>query len=176
MGSIIVGLGLDELDNFEIVEVSAKSGLGMADAFAKFYSMLTGDEVKKTKFSRGVSLFTRDGMPITSKRDDSAVIDQEMLDSGFTIAVSQFAKTFDGDSDANPASIGFYENAENGTFIVGKSAHYIGSLLWTKDLGILIDQSKAALKDFLEHLENTCRSCEPDIVAQIVCQYATNLM
>jgi small GTP-binding protein len=38
MGKLISGLGLTELENFEIMEISARTGYGMADAFAKFYT------------------------------------------------------------------------------------------------------------------------------------------
>ena len=59
-----------------------------------------------------------------------------------------------------------YENAGYGTFLVGKPAYHIGSLLWTKDLGNEIDQSRAAFIDYLEYLENSCRSCELEFAAQ----------
>ena len=44
---IITSLNLTQIENFEIMPISAKTGFGLADAFAKIYSEITGKPIKK---------------------------------------------------------------------------------------------------------------------------------
>ena len=161
------------LDNFEIIEVSAKTGYGMANAFAKFYSLLTGESITKTTFASAISVFNSNGTPIATELDETRY-ERQALQGGFMVAIGQFSE-MKHPEDAGTRFITF-ESKENGTFIVAKSKNFIGSLLWTSDLGVTMDQSKQALKDLLEHLEDTCNPSEIETVAFHVEHYTSNIM
>jgi GTP-binding protein SAR1 len=175
MGKLISDLGLTDLDNFEIMEISARTGYGMADAFAKFYTMLTGQQVKKNKLTKGISVFNGGGVPIVSQFDTTTdEIEKKAIEGGFLVAITQFTRLkMDASDETNIIS---FESEGSGTFLVAKSQHYIASLLWTNDLGIPIEQSKTALLDLLDHLEITCIHEDVNNVAFIVEQYITNLL
>ncbi|MHA1682910.1 MAG: ADP-ribosylation factor-like protein [Promethearchaeota archaeon] len=170
---IIDEFDLMGLENFEIIEVSAKTGYGMANAFAKFYSLLTGESINKTTFASAISVFNSTGTPIVTELDE-AKYERQALQGGFMVAIGQFSEMKLPD-DSGTRFITF-ESKENGTFIVAKSMNYIGSLLWTDDLKVTMDQSKQALKDLLEHLEDTCNPNETETVAFHVEHYVSNIM
>ncbi|MFX0101276.1 MAG: ADP-ribosylation factor-like protein [Candidatus Hodarchaeota archaeon] len=174
LGTIIEAFGLTQLDNFEVVEISAKTGYGMADAFTKFYTMLTGEQVKKNKLTKGISVYNKGGVPIISQLDDVDNIERKAIEGGFLVAITQFCNLkMEDDEETNIIS---FESQKNGTFLVARSQHYIGSLLWQENLGVPIEQSKAALKDLLHHLENTCNHENEENIAFHVEHYTTNMM
>jgi GTP-binding protein SAR1 len=175
MGALITQLGLEDLNNFEVMEISAKTGYGMADAFAKFYTMLTGEQVKKTKFTKAISVFNNGGVPIVSELDASETVEREAIEGGFLVAITQFTKMkLEPTDEINIIS---FESQDSGTFLVARSLNFIASLLWTPDLDVTIEQSKSALKDMLEHLEVTCETPDDtDKVAFHVGQYISNMM
>ncbi|MHA1793844.1 MAG: ADP-ribosylation factor-like protein, partial [Promethearchaeota archaeon] len=174
LGTIIDKFNLTDLDNFEIMEISAKTGYGMADAFAKFFTLLTGEKIKRNKFTNAISVYNSGGVPIISHLDDTANIERKAIEGGFLVAITQFANI--KLSDDQSINIISFESEENGTFLVAKTKHYIGSLLWHEDLKVTIEQSKNALKDLLEHLENNCKHDDPENVAFHVEHYITNLL
>ncbi len=176
LGQIIKEFNLFEYDNFEIMDISAKTGYGMADAFIKFYSLLTGENLKKNVFAKAVSVFDNSGDPIVTEVSNMVEIEKKVIEGGFLVALTQFSSNFDERKDI---SVITYESQSDGTFIVAKSKSFIGSLLWTQDLGSTIENSTDALKDLLEHLESTCQynqNKDKENVTFHVRHFVTNLM
>ena len=172
LGKIIKDFGLLEVDNFEILDISAKTGYGMADAFSKFYTLLTGVQVKRNKLTKAISVYNYGGVPIVNQFDTD--IEKKAIEGGFLVAITQFCNmTLPEGQDSQIIS---FESESSGTFLVAKSKHYIGSLYWTEDLGVEISQSKTALHDLLDHLENTCDHQDNDSIAFHVEHYTTNMM
>jgi small GTP-binding protein len=173
ISDIVQFFGLLEVENFEILEVSAKTGYGMADAFTKFYSMLTGKRIKKLSFAGAISVFFGSGDPIITEVDQNR-FERVALEGGFLAAISQFSEM------KLPASFGntfiTFESKENGTFIVAKSVHFIGSLLWYKDLGVTLEQSKEALGDLLDHIERNCCDADTATISFHIEHYVSNIM
>jgi small GTP-binding protein len=173
MSKIIQEFNLLDVENFEIIDVSAKTGYGMASAFSKFYSLLTGKIIQKVNFAGAVSVYTNGGVPIITEMDQNK-FERVALEGGFLSAISQFGQL--KLPDESEAKFILFESAENGTFIVARSAHFIGSLLWYKDLGVTVDQSKVALGDLLGHLESSCASADQDTISFHVEHYVSNIM
>lgn len=174
ISQIIEAFGLLDLENFEIIELSAKTGYGMANAFTKFYSMLTGKQIKKINFAVAISVFTGDGIPIITEWDQNR-FDRAELEGGFLAAITQFSQMKLPDDPGETKFI-LFESKENGTFIVARSINFIGSLLWYKDLSVTVDQSKVALGDLLRHLETSYVDADQDTISSHVEDYISNIM
>jgi small GTP-binding protein len=175
MPEIISAFDLINVDNFEVLEVSAKTGYGMADAFSKLYSMLTGQQIHKSKMAKAISLFNYGGVPILSQFDrDQDAVETKSIEGGFLMAITCFANM---KMCSDETKVITFESAGHGTFIVARSLHYIGSLLWDKSLGVPIEHSKSAVKEMVEHLETVVSNPEDDSsVAFAMQQYVTNLI
>lgn len=159
---------LHKVDNFEIMEVSAMTGKGMVDLFTKFYSILTGKVIKKSVVAKAITVYDHSGIPLVMNSNDEQV-DQQILEGGFLSAITAFANMKMANTNIK------FESQENGTFVIMRSNHYIGALLWTSDLDTPLDYSEEALKDLLEHLENTSNGEKQDVELKVA-HYATNLM
>jgi len=138
---------LEELDHFEIVEVSAKTGLGMVDAFMKFYSNLTGKKLKKNVMAHAISIYNTGGVPLITKSQSDAEIDEAAIQGGFLSAITQFANSKIGGSAVK------IENGDGDIFIVRKSNNFIGALMWKDSLNVPVAESEEALVELLAHLE-----------------------
>ncbi|MBN2154180.1 MAG: GTP-binding protein [Candidatus Lokiarchaeota archaeon] len=169
---LINELKLFEVDNFEIMEISAKTGYGMADAFAKFYSLLTGEKVKKNVLAKAISVFDKGGTPIVTTYNKNE-IERVAIEGGFLVAITQFSKM---KMNEDEESIITFESEKNGTFVVAKSKNLIGSVLWTTDLGVPLEQSKSALKEMLAHLEANAACSDTNSIAFHVEHYCTNII
>ncbi|MBD3188062.1 GTP-binding protein [Candidatus Bathyarchaeota archaeon] len=174
LGTVIKEFSLFDVENFEIIEISAKTGYGMADAFVKFYSILTGEKIKKKKLTKAISVFNHGGVPIISHVDDDSTIERKAIEGGFMVAISQFCNMKLGENEET--NIIAFESAKNGTFLIAKSSNFIASLLWREDLEIPMAQTKDALKDLLEHLEQFCKESNEEGISFHVEHYITNLM
>ncbi len=167
---LIVKFSLFEVDNFEIVDISAKTGYNMAEAFTKFYSALTGKVIRKKVFTNAVSIYNAGGVPIVMH--SSGDINGLILEGGFLSAITSFSQM-----KIEGANTIQFKSEENGTFIVAKSKHFIGSIFWNDDLLVPVEQTEAALKDLLSHLESTITDFQNDNNIEFqVQQYSTNLM
>jgi small GTP-binding protein len=164
---IIDIFNLGQVDNFEIMECSAKTGKGMVDLFTKFYSILTGKIIKKNIVAKAITIYDNSGIPLVMNTKDN--VDQSILEGGFLSAITAFANMKMANSNIK------FESQDQGTFVIMRSNNYIGALLWEKDLGTPLDYSEEALKDLLEHLENTCNGAREDVELKVA-HYATNLM
>jgi small GTP-binding protein len=165
---------LTELDSFEILEISAKTGYGIVNAFVKFYSALTGDEIKRNAVAKAISIYNTGGIPIITESQTMEEINEKALEGGFLSAVTHFAKNKMGGNAIK------FETDTGDTFIVRKSDNFIGALLWNHTLPVPIDESEDALKELLNHLE-TCMpgANDPNQTEQVkyfLQQYATNMI
>ncbi|MHA1681087.1 MAG: ADP-ribosylation factor-like protein [Promethearchaeota archaeon] len=174
LGQVIEAFDLFKIDNFEIIDISARTGYNIAEAFSKLYSLLTGKQIKKTKLASAISVYNRGGVPIINQLEDVDDIERKAIEGGFLVAITQFCKM--KLSDGEETSIIAFESKNSGTFLVAKSKHYISSLLWREDLKVPMEQSKEALMDLLEHLETTCDFEDENSVAFHVEHYTTNMM
>ncbi len=172
LAKLINEFKLFDVDNFEIMEISAKTGYGMADAFAKFYTLLTGEKVKKNVLAKAISVFDKGGTPIVTTYNKNEV-ERVAIEGGFLVAITQFSKMKMNDDEE---SIITFESEKNGTFVVAKSKNLIGSVLWTSDLGVPLDQSKSALKEMLAHLEANASCNDMNSIAFHVEHYCTNII
>ncbi|NMC08632.1 MAG: GTP-binding protein [Candidatus Lokiarchaeota archaeon] len=172
LSKIITEFKLFDVDNFEIMEISAKTGYGMADAFAKFYTLLTGEKVKKNVLAKAISVFDKGGTPIVTTYNRNE-IERVAIEGGFLVAITQFSKM---KMNEDEESIITFESEKNGTFIVAKSKNLIGSVLWTADLGVPLEQSKSALKELLSHLETNASCSDTNSIAFHVEHYCTNII
>jgi small GTP-binding protein len=172
LSKLITEFKLFDVDNFEIMEISAKTGYGMADAFAKFYTLLTGEKVKKNVLAKALSVFDKGGTPIVTTYNKNE-IERVAIEGGFLVAITQFSKMKMNEDDQ---SIITFESEKNGTFVVAKSKNLIGSVLWTADLGVPLEQSKVALKEMLAHLETNASCSDMNSIAFHVEHYCTNII
>jgi small GTP-binding protein len=170
LGTIIQDFDLDKIDNFEIVEISAKTGYGMTDAFVKFYSILTGQVIKKSVVASAISIYNEGGIPLTIQASNDEEFNAKVLEGGFLAAITAFAKTKIFNSSVK------FESEDDGTYIILRSENLIGALLWKKDLNIPINVSEEALKELMAHLETLQVYKSIDTITPIVQQYCTNLM
>ncbi len=168
--SLIDTFELDKITNFEIVEISAKTGYGMTDAFIRFYSILTGEKIKKNSVAKSISIYNNQGTPLTvqGKNDDS--IKSTQFEGGFLSAITAFAET------KNNSSCVKFQSDDNGTFLIIKTKNFIGALLWNDALEIPIDVSEEALQELLDHLESSKVYQQPESVPSMVEQYCTNIL
>ena len=165
---------LESLDHFEIVEVSAKTGAGMVDAFLKFYSNLTGKGLKKNILTHAISIYNSGGVPLVTKSDNKADINEEALQGGFLSAITMFANSKVGSSSIK------FESDDGNVFIVRKSDNFIGALMWRESLKVPVTESEEALAELLNHLENSDnidanKAMDLDHLQFQVNQYCTNL-
>ena len=170
LSSLIETFELDKLSNFEIVEISAKTGYGMTDAFIRFYSILTGKKIKKNSVAKAISIYNTQGTPLTVQGKNDDDIKSTQFEGGFLSAITAFAET-----KVNNSCVKF-ESPQNGTFLILKSNNFIGALLWNDALEIPIDVSEEALKELLDHLESSKVYNTPDSVPIVVEQYCTNIL
>jgi hypothetical protein len=130
-----------------------------------------GKQSQRTKqsLSKAISIYNHGGVPIVSEFESNDDIDRRSIEGGFLVAITQFSN-MKLPTGIQPSTITF-ESKERGTFIVARTDHFIGSLLWRKDLGVPMSQSKTALIDLLKHLETSCNCEDPDDVQSQVEQF-----
>ena len=175
VGDIIRKFNLMDLENFEILEISAKTGYGMADSFMKFYTLLTGEVIEKSVFAKAISIYNKGGAPILlhTQVNDDAEVNQKALEGGFLSAITSFSQM---KMEANEMQIIHFKSEDSGTFVVARSTHYIGSLLWNEMLGVELSQSEDALRGLLNHLEKNANPNDDDSIKFITEHYITNLL
>ena len=170
LSSIIETFELHKISNFEIVEISAKTGYGMTDAFIRFYSILTGQKIKKNSVAKSISIYNTTGTPLTVQGKSEEDIESTKFEGGFLSAITAFAET-----KVNNSCVKF-ESPDNGTFLILKSNNFIGALLWNDELEIPIDVSEEALQELLNHLESSKVYQKPESIPSIVEHYCTNII
>ena len=168
--SLIEMFELDKISNFEIVEISAKTGYGMTDAFIRFYSILTGQTIKKNSVAKSISIYNNQGIPLTVQGKNNDGIKSTQFEGGFLSAITAFAET-----KINSSCVKF-QSEDNGTFLIIKTKNFIGALLWNDALEIPIDVSEEALQELLDHLESSKVYQQPESVPLMVEQYCTNIL
>ena len=161
---------LNELDSFEIIPISAKTGFGMADAFIRLYSTLTGKIIKRQSVASAISIYSTGGIPLVTKYVNENDAADSCCEGGFLSAITSFAGLKMGNNTVK------IEGEDKNTFIIHRSTHFIGGLLWNTSLNIPIEESESALKELLIQLENTANCEDVDDVSFHVTQYCTNLL
>ncbi len=165
-------LELANFDQFKILETSAKTGYGMADAFANIYSSLTGEMVKRTVVAKAISLYDKHGHPIVIKScEDDKDYDNAVLQGGFLSAITSFLQqTHSEDTTKMKIDLG------DKVFLVSRNSGYIGALFWNEDLEVSLKEAEDALNDLLSHLDNVCDFEEEENVKFHFNQYCSNLL
>ena len=172
VNQIIDALCLNDLPSFEVLSVSCKTGFGLVKAFAKIYFKLTGKTLSKKLTPKAVTIYDRNGTPITTKEGEE--YNEEVLKGGLIATIADFVKD-SYDSDLNSV------NMHGHIIVVQKSKHLIGSIVIEESEKIDINEAVSELKDLLEHLENMCPELEKDKLDSkkldfLVQQYVTNLL
>ena len=170
LDQLIDDFELCELPNFEIMSISAKTGFNMADAFVKFYSLLTGKMLKKNTVTQAISIFDPSGLPIITTSKSDIDNDRDILEGGFITAIAHFGKM------KNNANCIKFESENNGVYVIKRTENYIGALLWDTSLDIPINDTESALDDLLNHLETSIKFKDHEEVAYYVNQYCTNMI
>jgi hypothetical protein len=120
---------------------------------------------------KAITIYNQGGVPIVSQLDSLDEVSRKAMEGGFLVAITQFSNMKLDDSD-QMTTISF-ESKENGTFVITKTVHFIGSLLWKESLGLPIDLSKDALSGLLKHLETSCTAEDTEAVQQHAQQFIT---
>jgi hypothetical protein len=121
--------------------------------------------------SKAITIYNQGGVPIVSQLDTLDEVSRKAMEGGFLVAITQFSNMKLADED-QMTTISF-ESKENGTFVITKTVHFIGSLLWKDGLGLPIDMSKNALAGLLQHLETSCKTEDTEAVQQHMQQFIT---
>ena len=170
LSSLIETFKLDKISNFEIIEISAKTGYNMSNAFIRFYSILTGQTIKKNSVAKSISIYNNQGTPLTVQGKSNDGMKSTQFEGGFLSAITAFAET------KNNSSCVKFQSEDNGTFLIIKTKNFIGALLWNDALEIPIDVSEEALQELLDHLESSKVYQQPESVPLMVEQYCTNIL
>lgn len=170
VAKLIDNFEIDRYPNFEVMDISAKTGYNMANAFAKLYSLITGKITKKNIVTNAISVYDKHGLPIVTHSLNDQEYEEDILTGGFLTAISHFAKV------KNDASCIKMESKSKGTFIIKQCERFIGALLWNKELDVSIVDSEKALDDLLNHLDKSVKTTNLEEIAINVIQYSTNMM
>lgn len=168
---IINSLELSKIPSFEVLQISSKTGYGIANAFSKIYFRLTGKQLTKKIAPKALTIFDRGGIPLTSK--EGKYLDTDILRGGLYAAITSFVKqTFS--SELNQLKLDGY------VIILKKSKHLMGTIIIEDSNKINIKEAEMRLDELLDHLEHMCPEldCEQtdnekiDFLTQ---QFATNI-
>jgi len=127
---------------------------------------------QRSKLSKVISVYNQGGIPIVRDLESKDNIDLRAIEGGFLVAITQFSN-MKMQSGEQPSTITF-ESKERGTFIVKRTEHFIGALLWRKDIGVTITQSKQTIVDLLTYLEKSCDWDDVESVKEHVAQFETS--
>jgi hypothetical protein len=127
------------------------------------------DALRIATLSKAITIYNQDGVPIVSQLDSLDEVSRKAMEGGFLVAITQFSNMKLADED-QMTTISF-ESKENGTFVITKTHHFIGSLLWQEHLGLPIDFSKNALASLVQHLESSCKAEDTEAVQRHVQQF-----
>jgi small GTP-binding protein len=168
ISEIIDVLELKKLSSFEVLPISCKTGYGIVRAFMKIYYKLSGKQLKRRLNVKGVTVFDRAGIPLTSSSN------HDILQGGLYSAISSFVQE-SFNSELNQLKIG-------GHIIVFKrSQNLLGSLVLSDLDNIDPKEAEDGLNELLCHLENMCPELgsdqlEPQKIEYLLDQYASNLV
>lgn len=168
VSDIINTFELTYLDNFEILETSAKTGYNIAQAFVKIYSALTGRVLKKFKLAKSIMLYNKKGELIYLEPNDAKDYSSEIIESGLLNVIISNPKM--------EASIIKIPSIRNGTFIIGTNKKYIGVLLWCDDLEVSVQNSENALKELLAHIDRVLDSVDTKDFLKGIKDFNTNIL
>jgi len=168
ISEIIDVLELKKLSSFEVLPISCKTGYGIVRAFMKIYYKLSGKQLKRRLNVKGVTVFDRAGIPLTSSSN------QDILQGGLYSAISSFVQE-SFNSELNQLKIGGH------IILFKRSQNLLGSLVLSDLDNIDPKEAEDGLNELLCHLENMCPELgsdqlEPQKIEYLLDQYASNLM
>ncbi|NMC07201.1 MAG: hypothetical protein GYA24_18435 [Candidatus Lokiarchaeota archaeon] len=138
--------------------------MGFLDRMKKVGHKATGDALAKLLGT--ITVYNQGGVPVVGLLDSIDEVSRKAMEGGFLVAITQFSnmKLADGDQMTTIS----FESRENGTFIVTKTARYIGSMLWQDTSGVPMDAAKEALAELLRRLEASIDPEDQDGVRKLV--------
>lgn len=168
ISEIIDVLELKRLPSFEVLPISCKTGYGIVRAFMKIYYRISGKQLTKRLNVKGVTVFDRAGIPLTSSSN------QDILQGGLYSAISSFVQE-SFNSELNQLKIG------NHVIVFKRSQNLLGSLVLSDSDNIDPKEAEDGLNELLCHLENMCPELgsdqlEPSKIEYLLDQYASNLL
>lgn len=170
VAQIIKALNLSDIENFQIFQTSARTGLGLADAFASIYSILSGQPIKKRVMAHAISVFNFAGNPVYSCARTEAENNLEALRGCLFASITDFCKNVEGEC---PDQI----SIKSKTILIEKSKNYIGTLVWSPELGVDITDAKESLKQLIDQMEILCPvNSDSNQIKYYVDQFITNIM
>ncbi len=137
-----------------------KKKVGLKDEASRIASLM-----------KAITIYNQGGVPIVSQLDSIDEVSRKAMEGGFLVAITQFSHMKLDDADQMTTIC--FESKENGTFVITRTVHFIGSLQWQEDIGLPIDVSKSALSGLLKYLETSCKAEETELVQQNVVQFIT---
>lgn len=168
ISEIIDVLELKRLPSFEVLPISCKTGYGIVRAFMKIYYKLTGKQLTRRLSVKGVTVFDKAGIPLTSSSN------QDILQGGLFSAISSFVQE-SFNSELNQLKIG------NHFIIFKRSKNLLGSIVLSDSDNVDPQEAEDGLSELLCHLENMCPELgsdqlEPQKIEYLLDQYASNLL
>ena len=127
------------------------------------------DHLMKKIVINAISLYDLEGNPVLSSEKSDLDIEDERLVGGFYTSITAFAsmKNF-------ASSIQLESESENGEIqinLIKKTDHFIGALLWCKNLKLSLHDCEAILDEFLSYMEQNLKSNEPRNMYTYISQY-----
>ncbi len=171
IGDIIKALDLQNINSFEILPISCKTGYGIIPAFMKIYYKLTGKQLVNKVTPQALTIFDKGGIPLISSSKE------DILKGGLYAAITNFVQ-HSFNSELNQIKIEGY------TIVFKRTEHLMGSIVLLDKDSLNIGEAEAGLKELLSHLEHMCPELENERlsinekskVEYLVNQYASNIM
>jgi hypothetical protein len=134
----------------------------------KIFNKLTRKRLKKLLITKGVTVFDKAGIPLTSSSN------HDILQGGLFSAISSFVQE-SFNSELNQLKIG------NHVIVFKRSKNLLGSVVLNDSDFIDPQEAEDGLTELLCHLENMCPELgsdqlEPQKIEYLLDQYASNLL
>jgi len=157
------------IESYEIIEISAKTGYNMANAFLKLYSFLTGEELEKITVALYIAIYWKDGKKIASEIKKNSNIPDLVLEQEIPMAIETFKQT-----KAPKLKLKF-DLFPNYVLILARTQNFLGAMLWSEELKFPLSESEDSLFELLKHLEQSQVSDMQDVLFQVM-HYCTNII
>lgn len=146
---LIKALNLHAITDYQIFQTSARTGYGLTEAFTAIFAILSGEPLKKRIMAQAISIFNNIGNAVYSFVPIEAKNNFDAVRGSLFAAITDFCTKFECDSlDEIVLS--------SQTILLQKSKNFIGTLIWSPNLGIKVADAKDALKELIDQLEQLC--------------------
>ncbi len=165
---IIEALELNNIQSFQVLPISCKTGYGIVNAFSKIYYNLSGKQLSRKVNPMALTVYDKGGVPLTSTTKE------DILKGGLFAAITVFIKE-SFQSELNQLKLGEH------VILVKQSKHLMGSIILKDSDSIDVKEAEIELGELLGHLENMYPELEQEKldtekIEYLVKEYSTNLL